>query len=1279
MPEDQMRLKKLELNGFKSFAERTAFEFEGALTAFVGPNGAGKSNVVDALKWVLGEQSARRLRGAEMVDMIFNGGPSRKPAGCAEVRLTLENDRGLLPIEYNEVCLARRLYRSGESEYLLNGKACRLKDIRALLLDTGAGVSAYSVMEQGQVDMLLRASSKERRLVLEEAAGINRYLAQKREAELKLEHVRANLERVSDIIEELQRQLRSVRYQAAKARRFKRFGDELRKLRLSLALRGLRGLVQSRSDAADAVAARQQQRLQLSAKMTAAKDSVAAAQQEMTRLREELAQTEERLSSINARHYGLGRELELNEKRRDELQVRKEDLQRRTDEAQTRIAQLRQEISTGEADLQRVRQDLHSQRLAYQECDEALQSAAVRNSELEEAVEKDKSAVFNLMQQATQIQNQVAMLSTEREMLGNRLGRQRELETQLQERCEQSRAERAAAETQMAGLRAEIAETDREAAALQDSMSESSLALERVTSQIGELKADIHGKVSRRQVLEDLEARAEGVGKGVRAILEAIGSADSPLTGAPGLIADLLEVPKQYALAVEAALGSHVQAIVVQTAAQAREALRILRKGRRGRAELIPLDSLRAPAQAELPGGGLQARRLVELVRCPDEAAPAVAALLGNCFLVDADEAAATALARELPGGLRIVTRSGECIEPGGIWSAGGPETGSLISRKSELAELQQEIRDLRDRLESLSSEGGRWAERIEDLRRRQNKLSARASTLNAAESDVRSQLAMLVNRQEQRSEEIELVRSEAASLAEEIGQAEQRIARATGQAKDLRRRRGETEAHLDRLQQALQRQKEAQEGLAARRHALASALARLEEQQKGLDALAQRLRDELKLRCEDRDRIAAEQRQGDLQHQQAVERIESARQERLRLGEEKAELDAKAAEKSRACQAAQERISALQTDHDRLTEQRGEVDRALQDLRVAENEIRLKTETLMDRTREECGVHLEALELPPQQWRERPLFTDAQIEEFAEAEGQEPPSAAVAQWYAKAQQEGAEQQEDEGPRQVTLAEATALQQEVVAVVDAADTDWEALQHRAAKLKKQIESMGGANLDAIREQDELEMRAQFLSNQHDDLDKARRHELEIIRQLSKVSRQSFVETFEAVRANFQMVLRKLFGGGTGDLILDPEEPDVLEAGIDIVVRLPGKQSGPISLLSGGEKAMAAVALLFAIFEAKPSPFCLLDEVDAPLDESNVERFTALLEKYRQNTQFLVVTHNKLTMSAAETLYGVSLQEDGSSRKIAVNFEEVDRRLAEMSRETRSALKHARAG
>lgn len=1276
-----MKLKKLELIGFKSFADKTVFDFEESLTGLVGPNGSGKSNVVDALKWVLGERSAKKLRGNEMADMIFNGSNARAALGTAEVRVTLDNSEGTLPVDYEEVSISRQCYRSGESDYSMNGNRCRLKDIRGLLMDTGVGVSAYSFIEQGQVDRLLQASSSERREVLEEAAGINQYLERKKEAERKLDRVHSNLQRVTDIIDELSRQLRSVRRQASKARRYKRYSDELKRLRLALGVHKRRELNKEQKRLEEAIEQKQQHREQLLAQVEERKAALEKAQQELEAVREQLSETEDRLSHIDARQYSLGREIKMNRRRLEELEERRTELKSRREKVASGMGEVREEIEQTECKLQQADDQLEDRRARCKARSAELSELQDECSELESRVEQDKSEVFALMQKESKLQNEISMLRSEQETLQKRLARQKERDRQILQQCRELAQQREQKQSTVRELEGQLEEVAAKLQATDAELTEETQRVEELGSQMSELKADLQGRRSRRQVLQDLQDRAEGVGSGVRDLMEAVEGEDSPLAGSPGLLANLFDVATKDALAVEAALGHLVQAVAVERPDQAAEALRMLRDGEKGRADVVPLADLRRVKRVDLPEDDAGVERLGDLVECAEEADSALRSLVTDCLVVDDADRAMELVEAGLPEGARVVTRAGDCIAPGGVWAAGEPESGSIISRRSELAELAEEIQDMEARLADLQAEREERMGRVRDLRQEKNRLSSREDDLSRRENQARSAVSLLESKEEQRQEELELVRSEAASLREDIEGTKTKLKQTGEKLVAAGEERQEKQKELDGLKDRAESQREEREDLGRQLSELKNELGRIEEQQKSRRDLVDRLRRRLQQQESELQRIENEQRASAGQMEEAQKTIRTSREERDRLEEEKTELQDRAENRSEDCREVQQRIQGLQEALDELSERREKADEKLQDLRMKENESRLKLENLYERIAEECGINLKWLELRPEHWRDKPLFVDAVIEEYRQEEEPEPETT-VAAWYRDAEETepaDEEAEDEEEPEVIPLEEAASLREEVLDIVGDEETDWKGLGERADELRRKVEKMGGANLDAIREQDELEQRAEFLANQKEDLEEARAHELEIIRELSRKSRENFLETFKAVRQNFQDLVRKLFGGGSGDIMLDDEAEDVLEAGIEITVRPPGKENRSISLLSGGEKALSAVALLFSIFEAKPSPFCLLDEVDAPLDEANVGRFLSLLEDYSEDTQFVIVTHNKTTMSAAETLYGISLQEDGVSNKVAVNFEEVDNKLEEMTRETRMAEMRAKAG
>jgi len=1267
-----MRLKKLELVGFKSFAEKVAFEFEQDVTALVGPNGAGKSNVIDAVRWVLGEQSAHNLRSREMADVIFHGNKSHAPLGYAEVTLSIDNKSRLLPVEYDELSIRRRVYRSGEGEYFINKHACRLKDIRALLMDTGMGVGYYNIIEQGQVDLLLQASAKERRAVFEEAAGINRYLQQKREAERKLEHVKTNLERLADILEEVQRQLRSVKYQAAKARRYRRLSQQLEGLRLAHGLHVYQDLVKEGIKAGKSLKELQESKLAVEERYGQVSKELSETQKALEGLREDLMRAGECLTQIRARQEGISQHIALNTKRMAELEAQNEELLARNEQLMLKLANLQEELKGVRNRLAESEEKLESKTRLTQTKQEGLRRGKAECEHIQRSLEEQKADVFDLMQQESQLQNQTAVLESEKRTLQNRRSRLSEQRQNLQQGLSQAQKEAGDADANLRSMESRVEAVKCQIETLDRELARASAELERVASEKTEAKAELSALCSRKQLLEDLQARGEGIGRGVRALLDA--ASGGHIKGCIGLIADLVSVEIEYAAAVEAALGESVQAVLFKTTEQAREALNFVQREGTGRAHLLPLDRLRLahrPEALQRPG---MIGPLSELVGCPAEIRAAVDHLLGNSVLVEDAGCACSLLEDGLPEAMRLVTPAGECFEVAGAWTAGRPGKESLISRKSELRQLNSDLPALQERIETLTALKNRCRGRIEELASQRSALSEEKEQASLEESELRGQLRILENRRHGLKEEIKLNQAEQAAMARDIEEADRRLRRLNQQIAELQAQRHQRESAVAHLQNQLSERNEQNRILLAELSALASEQARLQEQRNSLAALGRRVEEESA-----RSRTELEQLQHQLtacrnRHREAAAAIESARAEKQSLSNEKDRVEEKIRTQSAHCTTVKEQIARLEDRSAQVSQQREELEGKLQECRLRENETRLKIENLTERIRDDYGVNLCALELEPDQWRTTPLFCNRRIKEFSEDKEQR---ASVARWYQEAQQEG--NAEPAEAQSLTLEEATQYRDSILALAGEASTDWAEVKKQADVLKKKLDSMGSVNLEAIRQQDELEIRERFLSDQIQDLERARRHEQEIIRELNKKSRERFRETFESVRQSFQELFRKLFGGGMADLVLDGESEDILDASIEIVARPPGKETRFISLLSGGEKALTTVALLFAIFKARPSPFCLLDEVDATLDENNVGRFVALLKEFLPTTQFVIVTHNKLTMSIAEVLYGITLEELGMSKKISVRFEDVDNSLKAMSRETKAAKRRARAG
>ena len=1257
-----MKLKKLEMVGFKSFADKATFELNHGLTALVGPNGCGKSNVVDAIRWVLGEQSAKKLRGTEMADCIFKGSDSHPARGYAEVTLVIDNSEGTLETDYEEVSIRRRVYKSGEGEYYMNGKRCRLKDIQNLLMDTGAGVGSYNVIQQGEVDLLLQSDPAERRAVFEEAAGINRYLAQKREAQRKLERVKSNLERATDIVEEVRRQLKSLKRQATKARRYQRYSHKLERLRVAYGVHSYREMVHEKAILENRMRGLEEQEESLRQKQQEMQSRLVETDDNLQEVRQSVSRAEERRTHLNARDESLEKEIKLAQQRVQELDSRREDLQKRAEQLEQKAADLQEELSKARESLSECKEALQHKKKMVESKKESLRDSREQSKELETRMEEKKRAVFDLMQRESQMQNELAVLSNEKRTLSNRLERLEEQEKDIQGNLSDARAEKKTQKSRLSDLESQVEDVKGRIEDLDERIEQVTDRIEKIASKRADVKADLSAKKSRRQLLRDLQERGEGVGTGVKMLLDA--AEEGTLSGCRGMLADQLSVDVEYAQAVEAALGDSAQAVLCDTAEDARQALDWLKKQEKGRAEVLPLDRCTPTEDSDLTDRSGLKGKLKDFVEWPQEVDAAMRTLLGDVWLAEDTEAAHEILQEGAPAGATFVTKRGDRIEARGLWAGGSAGKAGLISRKSELDGLNQEVPRLQEDMEELDERKQEQTDLLHRLKSQRIELVDQKEDLVQKENDARGELRILENRIESHQEDLELNRDEREVAHEDRKEAERREKKLQQELEELQSKKSDAETALEDLRGQLSSRSEQADELSSELSELASEQARLEEQRSSLSSTVQRVQGEIRSCDREIEESKRQRQQCRERRESALESIESAREERKNLEQQREELNQVIERESKRQRALKDQMSDLRDDSDSLDEKLEAVEKKLNDHRLKANEKRLKIENLTERIADDFHVNVPALELDPQQWEQKPLYTDREIEEFCEEQEQK---EAVAQWYLEAQQDDSEEDEDEAQRRISLQEAIEFRDYILELADDPETDWPEVKHEGDELKRKIDNMGSVNLDAIHEQEQLEIREQFLTDQIEDLEKARRHEQEIIRRLNKKSRERFRDTFEAVRQNFQELFRKLFGGGTADLTLEDDEEDILEAGIQIVARPPGKETRYISLLSGGEKSLTTVALLFAIFRAKPSPFCLLDEVDAALDESNIGRFVSLVQEFMEDTQFIIITHNKLTMSVADTLYGVSQEEPGVSTRLSVRFEEVDKYLDEPQR------------
>ena len=1184
-------LRRLTLSGFKSFATKTEFVFEPGLTVVVGPNGCGKSNIVDALKWVLGEQRARSLRGSDMQDVIFAGSGSRPALGYAEVTLTLDNHHRRLPTDSDEVVITRRLYRSGQSEYLLNGQTCRLRDLRDLLLDTGIGRHAYSVIEQGKVDQLLEANPAERRLIFEEAAGISKYKARRQAAENKLARVEQNLLRLGDVIEEVERQLRSIRYQAAKARRYRQHADRLRELHLAQAARDFSARQDHRRQLRTDIEAHSRQALTLASRLRQLEAQQSDAETTLLEVEQELNRSRAASVELRTRASRAEEAITLTQHRLEELAHEETNLHQQAQRLAQTLETLRSDLEVARQQRDQLRDRLLTVGNELARIGEERNLLRLRRAKLQSELQDRRASILQLTHQITQRENELRAGEAQEASLrreGQRLhDRRQELGQELEQLGRQEEA-LTGESRQAEGRRRELASRLARLGRVRDDLARQG---GRLGEELAHLRREEATKRARLRVLSELEANLEGVDLAVRKLLERAGAAESR-PGVLAIVAQLISVPSAYSAAVDAALGPAAQAVVTSTLAEALTCRAVLAEAGAGRAQLLPLERLAAEPSGRLPaapaGRGVLGR-LSEVVTAAPRYRGVVESLLGDVLLVE-DIQAGLQLQLELTGPLRLVTLGGELIEPDGrlILGAGRPGTG-LVSRHSEIAELKEELTRLEAEVARREAELEAQARRREALEASHRSLAAEAA--EAEEALRRAGLALEQVSASRRTlrEEAEVLDSEVRDLEAELASLEERRRGLAAEAAELTAQRDRQEEAIAERVQELQRA-EAQEGSLARETTeLKVALAQAEEQCAGVEVTVANLNKALREREEERNYTLSQLEICRGRQRTASEGVIQARktlsetQHQLKALEEALEgLEARRAELRRELTSNNEEAKRLRADLEAEQEQ-------LQKLELADSELRLKQESLTQRIAEEYQVTL----------------TD-HLEELL----------------------------------------------------AQERDWEAVAQEVSQLRQKLARLGNVNLEAISEEEALTQRAQFLRQQYDDLRSSKATLERVIARINRRCRSLFLETFQAVRGHFQELFRKLFGGGRADIFL-ADERDVLESGIEIIAKPPGKEPKAISLLSGGEKTLTAAAILFAIFRSKPSPFCILDEVDAAMDETNVERFLSVLREFLQESQFIVITHCKRTMAEADCIYGVTMQESGVSTRVAVRLEQAE--------------------
>ena len=1203
-----MHLQSIELFGFKSFADKTIFNFHQGITAIVGPNGCGKSNVLDAVRWVLGEQSAKSLRGDEMADVIFNGSDTRKPVGFAEVSLTFTDCAKELAVDWHDVRVTRRVYRDGNSEYFLNKTPCRLRDIQNLFADTGIARAAYSMMEQGKIDMVLSSRPEDRRAVFEEAAGITKYKTQKREALRKLEATEANLLRIGDVIKEVKRQIGSLQRQAGKARRYQALHADLRVLDTQYSRKQLDSLEAELARCHAEIARLGESEQAIRTKIDTSENQMAGQRRALEDIDARIAEGRSELQRLQSQIDTYHNRIQFNRQRAEELtelieRSRKDvaaaeakRLQQGKDleEANALVEKTSRLLQAKEGELEKLTNlisKLRSERNAYDSKLKALQSSGSKNEERIAQLEDDLSGLA-IRRDAT---------DEARRGLDATISEARATRHKVQKAFAAARAAAKIGEKKL-----ELLKTKSQAG--EETLREQQQGLANTEKSLAEFERSLAEKESRLEILHQLNEEGEGLAQGSQFVLKGL---DNPARIQPALAGALvsnLDVDPEFIAAVEAALGRNLQAIVLKDAQLAPEIIATLKKKKIGQAALVlpGFSNFSPQTPARLPPEALAWAR--EKVKAPDSLAPLVAQLLHNVAIFRDLDAALSFKKRGKD--VAVATLAGEFISAEGIVFGGSRDAAadSLLERKAWMSGLSAECAEVRRRRDALLQKRDDANAKLEKARSEFEQTRRQYESADREQATCDNRILFLERESQESSEKIDQLRSEQTVLAQQIQTAGERIAK--------------LEEELGSERAALETQKNQQLELQGAREAAAK---REDEATERLNELRLALATE-RQRCEN---LIAQRQPMAAREAELVETI-AARQAEIADFEKRLAVQS---QESKSAEAAIEKQKAectkLEATLAGLDDQRAEHSRAMNemesDLRASRNSLNELHDLRSKQQVRESQLQMQSDNLLEHISRRYQL----NLREFR-------PDQVAFEKTLRAQLKRSEKLEGEAP----ATPDSVAPPEVEKVI--------------AELTRQLDNMGPVNLDAVHEYDELDERYKFLEGQNNDLTNSRRELLDVIAQINSTTRKLFAETFAQVRMNFREMFAELFGGGRADLSL-LDESDPLNCGIEISAKPPGKQLQSVSLLSGGERAMTAVALLFAIYMVRSSPFCILDEVDAPLDEGNINRFIRVLERFVKQSQFVIMTHNKRTIAKADVLYGVTMEERGVSKLVGMRL------------------------
>lgn len=1183
-----MYLKTLEIIGFKSFAEKTKLSFEPGMTAIVGPNGCGKSNVADAIRWVLGEQSAKALRGSKMEDVIFNGTDTHKPLGMAEVSLTLADCEKILGVEYNEVTITRRVYRSGEGHYFINKTPCRLKDIQRLFMDTGIGTNSYSLMEQGRIDKILSSHPEDRRAVFEEASGITKYKADRREAMRKLEQTEANLLRLEDVVKEVKRQIISLQRQAGKARRYQEIYGRLREL--------------------DLYASRERIN-QLDGEIKTLESRIASISEQDEAIKADIAQTEQQANDVRSQlsvvEQHIQETMEAGVRARTELERVRELIRNNQDrinemrtlsERDTRDAEGAKANKAGhEKTLEEINEQHEQASDRRDQADKELAEHVKRLNEAEQRVSEATKLLHNLRTEQIDLESRVARLQNELAALDaeerqNIIRRERlsAEHAEMQRNLELFQGRQADMVDRLKQLQEAVERSVRQLETFQGQRADKNQLIQQLRQKLGDFKSQIAAKQARIDMLKSSEAERKGFPEGARQILDPKSSLRTDRANVLGPLSELVRAEPEYHIALEAALRPWLDAVVVRDDGSAMSFLRELEALAKGAARLLTASG---SATAEIKEGV----RLVNHVSAKEDVQGLVERLIGNVVVVNNIEE----IPSPRPAGIAYVTRTGSFVSDAGaeFWKRENEQSNPL-ARQQTLAMWQTELDQLTAQRDEVQSQFNLVV----------NEEATMGSAIDASRKELeesRRQLAQAEGENRVITREAQQARQRAETVAYELKAIEEKAAGGSGRREGILQNIDTLKNRMSEIRSTISDKTEELRDLDQIRTNCMTEVSdrrvRYAEARQQVESLVQR-RQQITIRIAELQSLIEERARGVSSYQTRIAELENANKG---AAERISPLEAQAAEQAK-------KLDEARMTRDKLNISLGAANSAIHEKREMHDEVREK--------RSACEV-----EVAQQRMRRQNLA-----------------DRVTGEW------------------KVMLDDVFTAKEPSLLEGQEKQLDREGMETEIAELRAKMEAMGPVNLVAIEEHRELEERYTFLTTQQNDLMNAKQQLMELIQQINKTTTEMFAETFNKVNENFQMMFSQLFGGGTAKLVL-VEDGDILESGIEIIARPPGKKLQSVSLLSGGERTMTAVGLLFALYMVKPSAFCVLDELDAALDEANIGRFVKTVQGFMDRSQFVVITHNRMTIAAAGTLYGVTMEVRGVSKIVSVKFNEEDKR------------------